>query len=183
MSILDSLLHKVFGTPHERKVKSLRPIIAQIHEARQKLEVLDDKELAAKSAEFREAIKAGKTLDDIKVEAFAVCQEACDRRLGIFNVFKPEFEFDFSSLGDDPEIIAAVEAAKADMAAGKPEWEIYMPAKFYAKVRELFPKSEKPFRMLPFDVQLIGGLVLHEGAIAEMATGEGKTLAAVCPYI
>ena len=65
MSILDSLLHKVFGTPHERKVKSLRPIIAQIHEARQKLEVLDDKELAAKSAEFREAIKAGKTLDDI----------------------------------------------------------------------------------------------------------------------
>lgn len=181
MSILDSLLHKVFGTPHERKVKSLRPIIAQIHEARQKLEVLDDKELAAKSAEFREAIKVGKTLDDIKVEAFAVCQEACDRRLGIFNVFKPEFEFDFSSLGDDPEIIAAVEAAKADMAAGKPEWEIYMPAKFYAKVRELFPKSEKPFRMLPFDVQLIGGLVLHEGAIAEMATGEGKTLAAVCP--
>ena len=42
MSILDSLLHKVFGTPHERKVKSLRPVIAQIHEARKKLEVLDD---------------------------------------------------------------------------------------------------------------------------------------------
>ena len=181
MSILDSLLHKVFGTPHERKVKSLRPVIAQIHEARKKLEALDDKDLAAKSAEFREALKNGKTLDDIKVEAFAVCQEACDRRLGIFNIFKPKFEFDFAKLGTDPEILSAVEAAKADLEAGKPEWEIFMPAKFYAKVRELYPESVKPFRMLPFDVQLIGGLVLHEGAIAEMATGEGKTLAAVCP--
>ncbi|MDY5030067.1 MAG: preprotein translocase subunit SecA, partial [Hallerella succinigenes] len=181
MSILDSLLHKVFGTPHERKVKSLRPVIAQIHEARKKLEVLDDKDLAAKSAEFREALNNGKTLEDIKVEAFAVCQEACDRRLGIFNIFKPKFEFDFATLGNDPEILSAVEAAKADLAAGKPEWEIFMPAKFYAKVRELYPESVKPFRMLPFDVQLIGGLVLHEGAIAEMATGEGKTLAAVCP--
>ena len=181
MSILDSLLHKVFGTPHERKVKSLRPVIAQIHEARKKLEVLDDKDLSAKSAEFREALNNGKTLEDIKVEAFAVCQEACDRRLGIFNIFKPKFEFDFATLGNDPEILSAVEAAKADLAAGKPEWEIFMPAKFYAKVRELYPESVKPFRMLPFDVQLIGGLVLHEGAIAEMATGEGKTLAAVCP--
>ena len=181
MSILDSLLHKVFGTPHERKVKSLRPVIAQIHEARKKLEVLDDKDLAAKSAEFREALNNGKTLEDIKVEAFAVCQEACDRRLGIFNIFKPKFEFDFATLGNDPEILSTVEAAKADLAAGKPEWEIFMPAKFYAKVRELYPESVKPFRMLPFDVQLIGGLVLHEGAIAEMATGEGKTLVATLP--
>lgn len=181
MSILDSLLHKVFGTPHERKVKSLRPVIAEIHEVRKKLESLNDAELAAKSAEFREMLKNGKTLEDIKVEAFAVCQEACDRRLGMFNIFKPEFGFDFSKLGDDAEILSAVDAAKVAIAEGKPEWEIYMPAKFYAKIRELYPDSVKPFRMLPFDVQLIGGLVLHEGAIAEMATGEGKTLAAVCP--
>lgn len=181
MSIIDSLLHKVFGTPHERKVKSLRPVIAQIHEARKRLESLDDAALAEKSKEFRAALESGKTLEDIKVEAFAVCQEACDRRLGMFNIFKPEYGFDFSKLGDDAEILAAVDAAKADLEAGKPEWEIFMPAKFYAKMRELYPESVKPFRMLPFDVQLIGGLVLHEGAIAEMATGEGKTLAAVCP--
>ncbi len=181
MSIIDSLLHKVFGTPHERKVKSLRPVISQIHEARKKLEGLDDEALAAKSAEFREALKAGKSLEDIKIEAFAVCQEACDRRLGMFNAFKPEYGFDFSALGEDPEILTAVETAKSKLEAETPEWEIYLPAKFYAKMRELYPESVKPFRMLPFDVQLIGGLVLHEGAIAEMATGEGKTLAAVCP--
>ena len=178
MSIVDSVLHKIFGTPHERKVKQLRPVIAKIHEARKALEALDDAALAAKSAEFREKLNNGATLDDIKVEAFAVCQEACDRRLGIFNIFKPEFGFDFSKLG---ELQQYTDAAKAELEAGKPEWEVYMPAAVYAKVRELYPDSVKPFRMMPFDVQMIGGLVLHEGAIAEMATGEGKTLAAALP--
>ena len=179
MSVVDTVLHKIFGTPHERKVKQLRPVIAKIHAARQAMEALDDAALAAKSAEFREKLKNGASLEDIKVEAFAVCQEACDRRLGIFNIFKPEFEFDFSRLG--PELQAAADAAKAELAAGKNEWEVYLPAALYAKVRELYPESVKPFRMMPFDVQMIGGLVLHEGAIAEMATGEGKTLAAALP--
>ena len=179
MSIVDTVLHKIFGTPHERKVKQLRPVIAQIHKAREALEALDDAALAAKSAEFREKLKNGASLDDIKVDAFAVCQEACDRRLGIFNIFKPEYNFDFSRLG--PELQDAVNAAKAELASGKNEWEVYMPASVYAKVRELYPESVKPFRMMPFDVQMIGGLVLHEGAIAEMATGEGKTLAAALP--
>ena len=99
MSIVDTVLHKIFGTPHERKVKQLRPVIAKIHEACKALETLDDEALAAKSAEFREKLANGSTLEDIKVEAFAVCREACDRRLGIFNIFKPEFGFDFSRLG------------------------------------------------------------------------------------
>ena len=179
MSIVDTVLHKIFGTPHERKVKQLRPVIAKIHEARAALEALDDAALAAKSAEFREKLKNGGSLEDIKVDAFAVCQEACDRRLGIFNIFKPEFNFDFSRLG--PELQDVVNNAKAELASGKNEWEVYLPAALYAKVRELYPESVKPFRMMPFDVQMIGGLVLHEGAIAEMATGEGKTLAAALP--
>ena len=179
MSIVDTVLHKIFGTPHERKVKQLRPVIAKIHEACKALEALDDEALAAKSAEFREKLANGSTLEDIKVEAFAVCREACDRRLGVFNIFKPEFGFDFSALG--PELQEAVNKAKAELESGKNEWEVYLPAAVYAKVRELYPESVKPFRMLPFDVQMIGGLVLHEGAIAEMATGEGKTLAAALP--
>ena len=179
MSIVDTVLHKIFGTPHERKVKQLRPVIAKIHEACKALATLDDAELAAKSAEFREKLNNGATLDDIKVDAFAVCREACDRRLGIFNIFKPEFGFDFSRLGADLQ--EAVNKAKAELESGKNEWEVYLPAALYAKVRELYPESVKPFRMLPFDVQMIGGLVLHEGAIAEMATGEGKTLAAALP--
>ncbi len=179
MSFIDKFLHKAFGTPHERKVKKLMPVIREIHTAREEIAKLNDSELAAKSAELREKLAAGATLEDIKVEAFAVSQEACDRRLGVFNVFDAKYEFDFSRLGADLQ--EAAENAKAELAAGKPEYEVYLPAAFYAKVRELYPESVKPFRMMPFDVQLVGGLVLHEGAIAEMATGEGKTLAAACP--
>ena len=57
MSIVDTVLHKVFGTPHERKVKQLRPVIEKIHAVRMALEALDDAALAAKSAEFREKLK------------------------------------------------------------------------------------------------------------------------------
>ena len=179
MSIVDKVLHKVFGTPHERKVKRLRPIIAEINKTRKELEHLSDKELALKSDEFRTRLKEGASLEDIKIEAFAVCQEACDRRLGIFNIFDESYGFDFGLLG--PELAGAVQKAKEELKAGVPEYEVYLPAELYAKVRELYPDSVKPFRMMPFDVQMIGGLVLHEGAIAEMATGEGKTLAAACP--
>ena len=179
MSFFDTVLHKLFGSPHERKVKSLHPVIEEIRKVRKALESLDDKELVAKSDEFRAKLAEGKTLEDIKVEAFAVCQEACDRRLGMFNIFDAQYGFDFSKLG--PELQPAVEAAKAELEAGKPEYEVLLPAALYAKIRELIPDSVKPFRMMPFDVQLIGGLVLHEGAIAEMATGEGKTLAAGLP--
>lgn len=179
MSIVDKVLHKIFGTPHERKVKRLRPIIAEINKVRKELEVLSDKELALKSSEFRTRLQEGASLEDIKIEAFAVCQEACDRRLGIFNIFDESYGFDFGLLG--PELAGAVQKAREELKAGVPEYEVYLPAELYAKVRELYPESVKPFRMMPFDVQMIGGLVLHEGAIAEMATGEGKTLAAACP--
>lgn len=179
MSIIDTLLHKAFGSPHERKVKKLRPIIQEVHKAREALELLSDAELAAKTNFFKEKLTKDPNLETIEVEAFAVCQEACDRRLGIFNIFNPDYGFDFSVLGEDLQ--PAVNQAKEELAAGKPEHEVYLPASLYAKVREIYPDSVKPFRMMPFDVQLIGGFVLHEGAIAEMATGEGKTLAAALP--
>ena len=179
MSIIDTLLHKAFGSPHERKVKKLRPIIEEVHKIRKELELLDDADLASKTKAFKDLLASGKTLEDIKIEAFAVCQEACDRRLGVFNIFNPEYGFDFSLLGSDLQ--GAVNQAKEELAAGKPEFEVYLPAALYAKIREIIPESIKPFRMMPFDVQMIGGLVLHEGAIAEMATGEGKTLAAALP--
>ena len=173
------LLHKIFGSPHDRKVKTLRPIVEAINAHRLELEKLDDGDLSRKSAEFKERLAAGATLDEIKVEAFAVCQEACDRRVGVFNVFDGQHNFDPSRLGATlAEVFAQ---AKAELEAGKPFYQVHLPAAFYAKVRELYPESVRPFRMMPFDVQLIGGLVLHEGAIAEMATGEGKTLAAACP--
>jgi len=169
----------MFGTPHARKVKRLQPALDAISEKLLECQKLHDSELAAKSAEFRGLLNNGQTLEDIKVEAFAVSQEACDRRLGIFNVFDAQYGFDFSKLTEERQREA--EAAKELLANGTSEWDIHLSAEFYAEVRAMYPESVKPFRMMPFPVQIIGGLILHEGAIAEMATGEGKTLAAACP--
>ena len=173
------MLYKMFGTPHARKVKRLQPTLDAIAAKLLEFQKLNDTDLAAKSAEFRERLKNGQTLEDIKVEAFAVSQEACDRRLGIFNVFDKKNEFDFSKLSEAKQREA--EAAKELLESGSNEWEVHLSAEFYAEVRALYPDSVKPFRMMPFPVQIIGGLILHEGSIAEMATGEGKTLAAACP--
>jgi len=179
MSILDKMLYKMFGTPHARKVKRLQPALDAISAKHLEFQKLNDSDLAAKSEEFKEKLKNGQTLEDIKVDSFAACQEACDRRLGIFNVFDPQYEFDFSKLSEARQREA--EAAKELLANGTFEWEVHLSADFYAEIREMYPESVKPFRMMPFPVQIVGGLILHEGAIAEMATGEGKTLAAACP--
>jgi preprotein translocase subunit SecA len=160
MSIVDTVLHKVFGTPHERKVKQLRPIIEKIHAARLALEALDDAALAAKSAEFREKLKNGATLDDIKVDAFAVCQEACDRRLGIFNIFKPEYGFDFSRLG--PELQDAVNDAKAGAAEILFEYEADRCAILYGA--GLYGSGAESYRLL-FIFRDGTSQTVHEGKV------------------
>ncbi|HEX7666623.1 MAG TPA: DEAD/DEAH box helicase, partial [Polyangiaceae bacterium] len=107
-------LKKLLGTSHEREVKKMRPRVAAINDLEPKIAKLSDEQLQAKTAEFKEKLDNGAKLDDILVEAFAVCREAGKRVL----------------------------------------------------------------KMRHYDVQLIGGMVLHGGAIAEMRTGEGKTLVA-----
>src|ERR1051326_3654555 len=112
--MLDTILAKVFGTKNEREIKSMRPMIAAIGDLEPDMQQLSDAELAQKTQEFKQRLANGETLDDLLIEAFAVCREAGRRVLN----------------------------------------------------------------MRHFDVQLIGGIVLHRGKIAEMKTGEGKTLVA-----
>ena len=111
------LLTKIFGTKNERDLKKLQPYVAAINALEPQIQKLSDAELQAKTAEFKEKLRQGATLDDILVEAFAVVREVARRTV----------------------------------------------------------------RMRHFDVQLMGGLVLHQGKIAEMKTGEGKTLVATLP--
>jgi preprotein translocase subunit SecA len=115
--MIDTLLAKIFGTKDEREIKTMRPTIAAINDLAPAMEALSDQDLAAKTAEFRQRLEQGATLDDLLVEAFAVVREAGRRYLN----------------------------------------------------------------MRHFDVQLIGGIVLHRGKISEMRTGEGKTLVATLP--
>src|SRR5213594_3568278 len=115
--MLDTLLAKVVGTQNERELKRLRPLVGEINALEPEIAVLSDEQLRAKTAEFRQRLANGETLDDLLHEAFAVVREAGRRVLN----------------------------------------------------------------MRHFDVQLIGGAVLHHGKIAEMKTGEGKTLVATLP--
>ena len=115
--MLISTVKKIFGTRNDRELKRLGKVVARINALEEGIQALDDGALKAKTAEFRNRLQAGETLDQLLPEAFAVVREAGVRALG----------------------------------------------------------------MRHFDVQLIGGMTLHDGKIAEMRTGEGKTLVATLP--
>ena len=112
-----SFLTQIFGSRNQRLLKQYQKTVRQINALEPQMEQLSDAELQAKTPEFKDRLAKGATLDDIMVEAFAVCREAAKRVM----------------------------------------------------------------KMRHFDVQLIGGMVLHQGKIAEMGTGEGKTLMATLP--
>ena len=115
--MLTNLAKKMFGSRNDRLLKQYRKNVTRINALESQMEALDDAALQAKTAELKQRVADGSSLDDILVEAFAVCREASRRVLG----------------------------------------------------------------MRHFDVQLIGGMVLHYGKIAEMRTGEGKTLVGTLP--
>ena len=112
-----SIVTKLFGTRSSREVKKIMPLVAQIEALEPEYRRMTDEQLKAKTAQFKQRLASGETMDDILPEAFATVREAGDRVLG----------------------------------------------------------------MRHFPVQLIGGIVLHQGRIAEMKTGEGKTLVATLP--
>src|SRR5262249_30265151 len=126
------------------------------------------------------------------VECFAIAREAMDRAVGIRNIFNPRYNFDANQL---PELARALYAKtraeietlplampEGEFLGGKdpiPGWQqVDIPVELYDAVRVLYPESRPPFRARPFDVQLIGGMVLYQGKISEMKTGEGKTIVA-----
>jgi preprotein translocase subunit SecA len=112
--MIGALARKFFGSANDRRVKGYQSRVNAINALEPELAALSDEALKARTAEFRQQLADGKTLDDLLVPAFATVREAAKRTLG----------------------------------------------------------------QRHFDVQLIGGMVLHEGDIAEMKTGEGKTLVA-----
>ncbi|HEU5094067.1 MAG TPA: preprotein translocase subunit SecA, partial [Reyranella sp.] len=115
--VLASIAKAIFGSANDRQVKRYQPKVDAINALEPAMAKLSDAELRAKTEEFKAALKAGESLDDLLVPAFAVVREASKRTLG----------------------------------------------------------------MRHFDVQLVGGMVLNDKSIAEMRTGEGKTLVATLP--
>ena len=115
--MIKNIFERIIGSYSDRSLKQIYPIVDEVEALEETIKALSDEALQAKTAEFKERLNQGETLDDILPEAFAVVREASDRVLG----------------------------------------------------------------MRHFRVQLIGGVVLHQGRISEMKTGEGKTLVATLP--
>ncbi len=112
-----NILTKIFGSRNDRLLKTYRKSVEKINSLERDFEALTDEQLQAKTAEYKERVSKGETLDAMLPEAFAVVREA----------------------------------------------------------------SKRVMKMRHFDVQLVGGMALHQGKIAEMRTGEGKTLTATLP--
>jgi len=112
-----NVISKLFGSRNDRQLKRMSKVVAGINALEPDFKALSDEALRAKTAEFRQRLADGETIDDLLPQAFAAVREAAWRSL----------------------------------------------------------------HMRHFDVQLIGGMVLHQGRIAEMRTGEGKTLVATLP--
>lgn len=154
--MLNSVIAKVFGTSNERAVKRLMPSVAQINALEPTIQALSDEALRNKTDEFRERIRKA-------VEAAGGSYGGRNGRGS--NVAGAADENPNES---NKDAIYAAEKAALD--------EILPEA--FAVVREA---GKRAVGMRHFDVQLIGGIVLHSGKIAEMKTGEGKTLVATLP--
>ena len=172
------VLTRIFGSRNERLLKRYRKIVDQINELEPAVAKKSDDELRARTAEMRDGIRAGTIrAADVLPEAFAIIRESMDRHIGIREVFNPEQNFDPDQLDD--EMLEAYDTVQREMISTGQSWQsVKIPVEIYSAVRKLYFESRPPFRARPFDVQLIGGMVLYEGKIAEMATGEGKTFVA-----
>src|SRR5271169_1967590 len=172
------VLTKVFGSRNERLLKRYRRVVDQINSIEPKISALTDIQLRQRSAELKAGLTSGKLKsDDVLPEAFAIVRESMDRHIGIRSIFDPDNNFDPDQLDD--EMLEKYDAVQRAMIGAGVSWRnVPIPPELYQAIRKLYPESRPPFRARCFDVQLIGGLVLYEGRIAEMATGEGKTFVA-----
>ena len=157
--MINELFGKIFGTRNEREIKRMMPRVAAINALEPEIQKLSDDELRAKTEEFRARI-----------------QERMSRFSGGNGNEPPA--------GDSPTDADDQNDADQQKRRAKEEYDALQEVlneildEAFAVCREA---SRRVLNMRHFDVQLVGGMALHEGKIAEMKTGEGKTLVATLP--
>jgi preprotein translocase subunit SecA len=158
--LIGKALAKVFGTQNERDLKRLGPEVAEINALEPQMRALSDEQLRAKTEEFRARIK--ERVQEAEAEIARVTAEMQSAE----------------SAAPGDQLRSEIEAlGKRRLEARNEVLNDILPEAF-AVVREA---GRRVLNMRHFDVQLIGGMVLHQGKIAEMKTGEGKTLVATLP--
>jgi preprotein translocase subunit SecA len=200
-------LAKVFGTKSDRDVKELSPKVPFINEAFKKLQSLSDEGLRAKTGEIRSIIDADLKPFDDKIAAFrekinALAPDKVHEKDALFTeIEKTEKSRDEAlEVALEKVLVDAFAVVKETARRFKENGKLVVKATL--KDKELAAKkanieiqgedaiwhnkwmaagTEVVWDMVHYDVQLIGGMVLHKGKIAEMATGEGKTLVSTLP--
>ena len=175
LDTVTSIVRHVLGTTNEAVLRRLWPTVRKVTAFESQIQGLDDRSLRERSQALRQLMTKGATLEDVTVEALALVREVADRRVGMWNALDPAKKFPEEAWGSARH---HVEKAREQLAAGTAAWDLDLPAEVYNKIRAHSPESLPPFRMRGHDVQILGALVLHQGKISEMRTGEGKTLVA-----
>jgi preprotein translocase subunit SecA len=171
--MLNAFLKKIFGDKNTKAMKDIYPIVDEINEEYEKLKNLSDDELKAKTTEFKNRIN----------EATQDLRSEIDKFKSMIR--DDSFEGDKHTIYDDVERLEKELNEKYDEILDELLPEAFAVVK--DTCRRLVGKTwdaagnKIVWDMIPYDVQLIGGIVLHSGKIAEMATGEGKTLVATLP--
>ncbi len=169
---MKNIIKAIFGDKHSKDFKNLWPIVEEINEEYEKIKDLTEDQLKAKTQEFKERIQnhtaeLRKQIEETRAQLQS--NEEIDMHAIYEEIEKLEEELDekYEEILDEilPEAFAVVKATCQKL-IGK-SWTV--------------AGNKITWDMMPYDVQLMGGIVLHQGKIAEMATGEGKTLVATLP--
>ncbi|MCU0471546.1 MAG: preprotein translocase subunit SecA, partial [Arcicella sp.] len=198
---------KLFGTKSERDIKELMPYVEKTNAEFSKLRNLSDEQLRQQTAELKEIIKKNLAkidadISDLKMEVEANPEMSVDAKETIFNQvdalgLERNKQLEVVLLEILPRAFAIVkETARRFTENKKLEVSATVHDKFIASKKKnveivgetaiwhnkwIAAGNEIEWNMIHYDVQLIGGVVLHQGKIAEMATGEGKTLVSTLP--
>lgn len=174
-------LEKVFGSANERALKRIAPIVEQINDLEAQVRPLSDEALRRKTEEFRARLK--QRVLEVLVSHAHLGRGGLTSVVRGLSLQKLVTNQDIEGIGGmggdagevpEEELEELKEQIKSSLAEALDE---LLPEAF-AVVREA---ARRTLGERPFDVQLAGGIVLHQGKIAEMATGEGKTLVATLP--
>jgi preprotein translocase subunit SecA len=171
--MLKNIIQGIFGSRHDREVKKLQPLVDQINEEWERLQELSEEELKGQTDRFRGMIR------ERTAEIEAELAELRDKKRRS------------EDAGEREGLTAQIGALEKELLAATQDVLDEILPEAFATVKEAARRlvgtevavtgQAMTWEMVHYDVQLIGGVALHRGNVAEMATGEGKTLVATLP--
>ena len=168
------IFEKIFGSKHEKDIKKIQPLVDRINELYAPLNSLSDAEFRTKGTELRDRVRGRLKPFEAQIAELVgkldrpdIGYEETERLNGQLEQLRKDYEAETAAVLDEvlPETFALVKETCRRLNGHR----------YMVMGRELV------WEMVPYDVQLIGGIVLHQGKISEMATGEGKTLVSTLP--